>query len=174
MSAMDDFKMLPRPHYRFKGLAETWPDWRDTAESILRAGDLYQAIEHPRPEAPYPPPPPADAPGVGEPKKDEKPAAPAAPPAGPNLQEQWDRRNAKIYMFLQLYTDGIAKSVVSQYRITGDGAEAWRALGRRFDPIGTLGKTKLHRRINTREWTTRTDPEDYFLDFERDCTGLQQ
>jgi hypothetical protein len=173
---MEDTKLSVRPASKFKGLADKWPEWRDQMEAFFRGVELYPAIQAPRPDAPYPPPPPgvgaggegggAGGGGAG--------AGVAPPPVGPNLQELWDRRSAKIYMYLQLYTDGIARSVVSQFRATGNGVEAWAALARRFDPQGQLGKSMVYRKISAMRWGPETEPEAFFLELERLCTRLEE
>lgn len=176
---MEDFKMAARPPFKFKGTVDRWPEWRDSTEGIFRAWKVWLAIQFPRPDAPFAPVPPAPvAPGAsaGGEEKAEGGAAPGVPaaPLGPNLQEQWDDRSAKIYMYLQLYTDGIAKSVVSQFRATGNGVEAWAALNGRFDHQGMMGKAMLYRKIAQMVWTPTTDPEDFFLELERYSLRLEQ
>jgi len=112
--------------------------------------ELYHAIENPRPEEPFAavaPPPQAVQGGGGEEAEEGgggPPVVAPSPPVGPNLQELWDRRSAKIYMFLQMYTAGMAKSVVSQHRATGNGVEAWEALNNRYEHQGSLGKTIVY------------------------------
>ncbi len=143
----DDCKLVARLPFRFKGLAENWPEWRDMTEAIFRGLRVWPAIQHPRPDAPYalgPAPPVGGAGGDGGGGAGAPPVP--AVPLGPNLQDQWDERSAKIYMYLQLYTDGIAKSVIRQHRATGNGVDAWRALNNRFETLGTLGKTMLYQR----------------------------
>ena len=167
----EDFKMPAKP-FLFKGMPDKWQEWRDLMEGIFWGMDLYQAIESPRPEEP--------AAAVAPPLQEEEggggqPVVVAPPqPVGPNLQELWDRRSAKIYMFLQMYTAGMAKSVVSQRRATGNGVEAWAALKNRYEHQGSLGKTIVYKQIASMVWGPKTDPDTFFLDLERNCLRLEQ
>jgi hypothetical protein len=169
--SFEDFKMPAKP-FLFKGMPDKWHEWRDLMEGIFWGMDLYQAIENPRPEEP----PAAVAPPLQEEEGGGGQPVVVAPPqpVGPNLLELWNRRSAKIYMFLQMYTTGMAKSVVSQHRETGNGVEAWAALKNRYEHQGSLGKTIVYKQIASMVWGPKTDPDTFFLDLERNCLRLEQ
>ena len=94
-----------------------------------------------------------------KPKETKKSEAEVRPPpvkvAGPRRKsssrptpgELWDKKARKVYLFLLMYTDGIAKAVVSQFRETNDGHAAYHALRDRFEHRGSLGKTILHPKV---------------------------
>jgi len=114
-----------------------------------------------------------------KPKETKKSEAEVRPPpvkvAGPRRKsssrptpgELWDKKARKVYLFLLMYTDGIAKAVVSQFRETNDGHAAYHALRDRFEHRGSLGKTILHQRLRNFKISPNEDPADAFLRLER-------
>lgn len=68
------------------------------------------------------------------------PAVPPAVSAVPDPGELWDLKNAKIFYYLLVYTEGAPQSVVSQFRTSRDGSAAFGALKEKYDPQGSCGE----------------------------------
>ena len=148
----------------FKGEPERWPVWRDKIQEFFRGVDILIVINTPRPAAPDPPalpgvgavgagrearPPPPGVgaggalPGVGAVGAGGEAGEAAVtgrvggelPTPGCSIsREDWDKLSAKVYMYLIFNTEGLARAIVAQHRGTGNGADAWNSLRRKYDP----------------------------------------
>ena len=165
---------------KFVGKAEKWPQFRDGLEAFLWALNLGDVLITQRPVPAIPAPvvgaggvaaPDGGAGGGGAPEGAGAGVAPVvAPvvPAGPDPGELWDLKNAKIFYYLLVYTEGAPQSVVSQFRATRDGAAAWNGLKEKYDPQGSFGKSILHKQFSSLRLDPHTrDPDDYFLEIDR-------
>lgn len=103
------------------------------------------------------------------------PAVPPAVPAVPDPGELWDLKNAKIFYYLLVYTEGAPQSVVSQFRTSRDGSAAFGALKEKYDPQGSFGKSILHKQFASFRLEPPTrDPDDYFLEIDRCNVSLAE
>jgi len=188
---MSEDKILSVKLPRFRGQHEKWHEWRADFVAVLGGYDLLAAINNPRP-ADIPPAAPAPVVGVGaegvagEGGEGAVPdgggagigvapavvppaavAAPAGPPGGRTPGEVWDLKNARVYMYLLMYTEGDARATVSQFSVTRSGVEAWNALLEKYDPQGQLGSTILSSQLTNLRYKPGTDPDQLFLEAER-------
>ena len=190
---------------KFMGKIEKWPPFRDGFEAFLWAVNLGDVLITPRPVPAIPAPvvgaggvaaPGGGAGGGGgdpDPEEDDgddrdgaggggpgpgavvAPAVPPAVPAGPDPGELWDLKNAKVFYYLLVYTEGAPQSVVSQFRSTRDGAAAFGALKEKYNPQGSFGKSILHKQFASFRLEPPTrDPDDYFLELDRCNANLSE
>lgn len=185
---------------KFMGKFEKWPQFRDGFEAFLWAVNLGDVLITPRPVPAIPAPvvgtgrvvaapgggagggggnpdPSGAGGGVPGPRAGVAPVVSPAVPAvvGPDPGELWDLKNAKIFYYLLVYTEGAPQSVISQFRGTRDGAAAFGALKEKYDPQGSFGKSILHKQFASFRLEPPTrDPDDYFLEIDRCNASLAE
>ena len=171
---------------KFMGKIEKWSQFRDGFEAFLWAVNFGDVLITPRPVPAIPAPgvgaggvaapgggaggegadPDPDGVGGGGPGPGAgvAPVMPPGVPAGPDPGELWDLKNAKIFYYLFVYTEGAPQNVIAQFRATRDGVAAWNALKEKYDPQGSFGKSILHKQFATIRFEPPTrDPDDVFL-----------
>ena len=182
---------------KFMGKIEKWSQFRDGFEAFLWAVNLGDVLITPHPVPAIPAPgvgaggvaapgggaggegadPDPDGVGGGGPGPGAgvAPVMPPGVPAGPDPGELWDLKNAKIFYYLFVYTEGAPQNVIAQFRATRDGVAAWNALKEKYDPQGSFGKSILHKQFATIRFEPPTrDPDDVFLELDRCNTRLAE
>ena len=120
----------------FTGNPEDWEVWGEKFKALLDETDgLLDIIMYKRPEF--------ETDGV---------------------RDRWHRKNSKVYGKLIKHIDGKSAPfrLVSGFRESRDGKQAWHALEAKYEPHGHIGLTSLHQDLHSTELGETQDPDDFF------------